>query len=265
MPLALGALLLALGPCPAAPQGAQKPQAPAPQQPLPTYTVQRAVDKIVVDGDASEQTWQKAARVSPFVTWDGQPTADVTDVKMAWDDQALYILFVCRDTDIQASLTNHDDPIYQEDVVEAFIDPEADEKTYMELIVNPLNTTLDNYCLCNPRYNPNAGILSWTLKDWQTAVKVDGTVRAPADVARKDVDRSWTVEMWIPFASVCLTDGPSGKAPPDGTLWRMALTRYAHPDGKFLHTAWSAPYSPGWPHMTQRFGKVVFSTKPVGE
>ena len=261
--LGVSAFVLAL----AAVSPADEPKAAAGQreQPLPAHTIRRTSDKIAIDGDAAEETWRKAERVSAFVTWDGKETPDVTDVKMAWDDDALYILFVCRDTDIQASITNHDGALYQEDVVEAFIDPEADEKTYMELIVNPLNATLDNYCLCNPRHNMNAGILGWTLKDWQTAVKVAGTVRPPGDAAKNDTDEGWSVEMRIPFSSVALTDGPSGKAPPDGAQWRMALTRYAHPGGKFLHTAWSAPYSPGWPHMTERFGKITFSMKAVDD
>lgn len=246
--------------------GARGAPPPEEELPIPTYTARRAVDPIVVDGKATEATWQSAERLGRFVTWDGKECDDLTDVKVAWNDEALYILFHCRDTDIQASLTAHDGELYREDVVEVFIDADGDGKTYMELIVNPLNATLDNYLLCDPRENPNAGILSWSLKNWATAVSLEGTARAPADTAAIDVDTSWTVEMAIPFASFVLTPGPSGQPPREGEAWRMAFTRYDRPDPKtFLHTAWSPPYSCGWPHITRRFGRVVFSAQPAGK
>ena len=234
--------------------------------PIPSYTVTRAAQAITVDGKADEKAWQQAERCSRFVLWNGKESADLTDCKLLWDDKALYVLFVCRDSDIQAKLKKHDDPLYSEDVVEIFLDADADMKTYMELIVNPLGTTFDNYVLRNPRDNSNAGIVGWTLRDWKTAVRVDGTIRDPQDPAsKKDVDKSWTVEMAIPFSSFVLTQGPSGKPPRAGDIWRVAITRYDRPDPKtFVHTAWSPPYSQGWPHITRRFGKLVFSTDLSG-
>ena len=239
---------------------------PLGERPLPTYVARRVLDPIIIDGKAQEKTWQEAKRAAPWYAWDGKEHADVTDCKLAWDDKALYLLFVCRDDDIQASLRQRDDPLYSEDVVEVFIDADGDEKTYMELIVNPLNTVFDSYVLRDPRENRNAGIPSWTCAGLTTAVTVDGTVRNPKKSKPNDKDKQWVVEVRIPFESFVLTAGPSGKPPRDGDVWRMALTRYDRPDPKtFVHLAWSPPYSCGWPHVTRRFGRVVFSTKPAGQ
>ena len=233
---------------------------------IPHYTAKRTIDSIVVDGKATEQSWKAAKRVGRFVTWDGKQHPDITDCKIVWDEKGLYILFVCRDADIQASLRRHDDPLWEEDVVEVFIDADGDEKTYIELVVNPLNTTFDNYLLRNPRENKRAAIHCWTCPGLTTSVTVEGSVRKPQDTGRIDGDKQWIVEMRIPFSSFVLTAGPSGKPPQDGDVWRMALTRYDRPEAKtLLHLAWSPPYARGWPHVTQRFGRVVFSSKGVSE
>jgi len=264
--LCICSFLLILTSCWAADPKSASDDAKAGELPLPSYAVKRTPDPIVIDGKADEAAWKKAERCSRFVLWDGKKTPDLTDCKLVWDDEALYVLFVCRDTDIQASIAEHDGDLYQEDVVEIFIDADNDEKTYMELIVNPLNTTFDNYLLRDPRDNKFSTILSWTLADWKTAATVDVTVRDPKDTAAKDKDKRWTVEMRIPFSSFVLTAGPSGKPPRPGDVWRAALTRYDRPDPKtFIHMAWSPPYSPGWPHVTRRFGKLVFDGEQVGK
>ena len=241
---------------------------------IPTYVVKRSVDAITIDGVASEQTWRRARRVGRFVRWDGAKLPDLTDCKMAWDDDALYIFFVCRDDDIQASHRRRDAALWEEDVVEAFIDADGDGKTYVELIVNPLNTVFDNYLLRNPlkktgtkgvgEVHPQAMIVSWTCEGLTSAVTVDGTVRDPAGPTGRDVDRCWTVEMRVPFSSFVLTSAAMCEPPRDGDVWRIALTRYDRPDaGTFLHMAWSPPYQCGWPHETDRFGRAVFSAEPV--
>ena len=129
--------------------------------PIPSYTVTRAAQAITVDGKADEKAWQQAERCSRFVLWNGKESADLTDCKLLWDDKALYVLFVCRDSDIQAKLKKHDDPLYSEDVVEIFLDADADMKTYMELIVNPLGTTFDNYVHSHPMEYWSAGVLEY--------------------------------------------------------------------------------------------------------
>ncbi len=62
--------------------------------------------------------------------------------------------------------------------------------------------------------------------------------------------------MWPSCQLAC----PPGEPPREGEVWRMALTRYDRPDPEtFIHMAWSPPYQNGWPHVTDRFGKVVFA------
>ena len=42
---------------------------------------------------------------------------------MLWDDQNLYLAYDCDDADITAQFQNRDDPTYQDDAVEIFINP----------------------------------------------------------------------------------------------------------------------------------------------
>jgi hypothetical protein len=103
--------------------------------------------------------------------------ATKTDAKMLWDDQNLYFAFECEDTDIFATMKVRDQHLWEEEVVEIFIDPDNDQQNYIELEVNPLNTFLDLFVL-----KPIVPIPyeSYNIPaKW--AVKVNGTINNSAD------------------------------------------------------------------------------------
>src|SRR5262245_59346347 len=58
-----------------------------------SYTAERRIDTIVVDGNINEASWANAATTSVFTVWDGSPAPASlrTFGKMVWDDQYLYI------------------------------------------------------------------------------------------------------------------------------------------------------------------------------
>lgn len=71
----------------------------------------------------------------------GSPRLPTTVIVYA-DDRCLTILFQARDDEIVATYLQHDDPLYEEDVVELFVAPREPER-YFEIEVNPLGTTFD--------------------------------------------------------------------------------------------------------------------------
>src|SRR4051794_27565410 len=73
---------------------------------------------------------------------DGGAPRLATSVALYCDDATLTILFRAEDDEVVASMYEHDQPLWQEDVVEAFLAP-AGGSAYFELEVNPLATTFD--------------------------------------------------------------------------------------------------------------------------
>ena len=102
-------------------------QTPAPAAttaaPIPRYDVKRAGSPLTIDGKLDDAAW---AGASPPVTlqflWDSQTGAkQQTRARVVWDAQAFYVGFNADDADINARFEQRDDPTYQDDAVEIFI------------------------------------------------------------------------------------------------------------------------------------------------
>ena len=204
---------------------------------------------IKVDGDLSDPGWETAKPFGDFVLSDGSgPASRPTEARMCWDDANLYISFKCEDSDIWGTMTNRDDPIFNEEVVEAFIAPDSHLKHYYELEMSPKGTLFDGRV-----YNPT-GLrkdliidTSWDCEGWLAAVQVDGTLDN-----RDDVDTSWTAEWAIPFASI------QGMPPRGGDTWRMNLYRIDRtPEPEY--SCWSPTMeTPPNYHVPTAFGTIMF-------
>src|SRR5205085_8187175 len=72
---------------------------------------------------------------------DGSPPRLTTKIAV-YADSCLNVLFHADDDEIVATYLGHDQPLYQEDVVELFLSP-AEPTRYYEIEVNPLGTTFD--------------------------------------------------------------------------------------------------------------------------
>ena len=109
------------------------------------YAVQRALEPVVVDGKLDEFSWESAHQINRFerILNDYDEVLFPTRAKMLWDGDYFYFAFVCQDADMWAIYDQEDDPMWSEEVVEVFIDPDGDGKRYLELEVNPLNAVVD--------------------------------------------------------------------------------------------------------------------------
>jgi hypothetical protein len=219
---------------------------------LPTYTIFRTPDPIAIDGALDEPVWSRIKPVGAFMLHDGSKPAEFqTEAKLCWDDQYLYVAFSCIDTDIWGTYTKRDDPTYDEEVVEIFLNPTGNAIDYYELEVSPRNTIWDGK-VHNPNNDPETSTYDdkWNCEGLLTAVQVDGTLDD-----RTDVDKGWTVEMAIPFAAIAQT-------PKDRERWRANLFRIDR--GKTDEfSCWSPTQNPGQIpafHIPRRFGHLVFST-----
>lgn len=161
-----------------------------------------------------------------------------TEVACAWDERELRVRFVCVDREPWATIAQRDGPLWEEEVVELFLDPVGDGESYFEIEVNPLGTVLDLVLRRNR---------SGYKKDF--AWDCEGL---RADVRR--TDGGWEVEMGIPFASIV------NGAPKAGAEWRVNFTRIDRPrDRERELSAW-VPTRLGTFHAPERFGVLRFET-----
>jgi Carbohydrate family 9 binding domain-like len=216
------------------------------------YTVMRTLGPIKVDGVFDEPSWRAAKSTGAFRANDGSGTATSrVEAKMLWDDSNLYFAFECDDTDLAATMTKRDEHLWEEEVVEIFIDPDGDEKNYIELEVNPLGAFIDLFVLTPVVPIPYE---SYNIPaKW--AVKVDGTVQNSSDR-----DRGWNVELAIPLGEAVTAPN---RPPKDGDKWRLNLYRIERRP-KEQYIAWSPTLKPSF-HTPSRFGEVTFSTRKAGE
>lgn len=248
--LSVGFCCLALVSAEAAPGKAELPDPkslPAPK----SVVVPRIKTPITIDGNLDEPAWSKAARLGPFSKNDGSgPERERTELRIAYDDTALYLGWTCTDSDIQATFTNRDSMFWEEEVVECFITPKALDH-YFELQWNPLGGVFDaiitNHLDEWGISKSFQGDWSFTAKNMKHAVKVKGTVSDSSDK-----DEFWQVEVKVPFADLELP------APKPGDTWRANFYRFNRTKGLPVEElSWSPTRLPGF-HQPSRFGFLKF-------
>jgi hypothetical protein len=208
---------------------------------------------LTLDGRWDKPFWADVRATTPFVRHDGWFAAQATVAKLCWDDTFLYLAYRCVDDDIWGTYRQRDDPIYNEDVVEAFIDPAGTGRRYFELEVSPHNVVFD--CV-----NVNTGDSAATVDydpawdcDFRSAVQVRGTLD---DLSVRDEE--WTVEIAVPWTGL-EREGP----PLVGEWWRLNLYRIDHDRrgerGSDEYQCWSPTLTaePDY-NVPSRFGIVAF-------
>jgi Carbohydrate-binding family 9 len=212
---------------------------------LPVYEVRRTATPIKVDGKLDDAAWIIAPTVGKFVNnSDGSQSQYKTEARVLYDDNFLYFSFRCADNNIWSTMKRRDEHLWEEEVVEVFLQADPGQPSYIELEVNPLGTMLDIYLLGarKPLHYE-----SWNSEKLQWAVQVDGTVDG------KGGDHGWTCEIALPMEDIVTAPH---RPPQPGDRWRMNLYR-GEQLPKPAGLAWSPTLQDDF-HIPKRFGEIVF-------
>ncbi|HET9450875.1 MAG TPA: carbohydrate-binding family 9-like protein [Aggregicoccus sp.] len=215
------------------------------EPPLPEYRVPRAARAPRIDGSADEPAWKAAPLVTLRGSFDGSPAPLRTQARLLYDDAHLYVSFDVEDPDVWGTHRDRDAPLYEQEVVEIFLDANADGRTYNELQVSAHGVHFDAYFPAR-RQGMDLG---WD-SGMQSAVKVRGTLDDASDR-----DGGWTVELRIPFAR--LAEVPH-VPPRPGDRWRFNLYRLELPDRRSQQGQALSPLYVGDFHALPRFAWLTF-------
>lgn len=231
-----------------------------PAQEIREYVVKKTTSRSNIDGQLTEPDWEAAALTEKFIIyWDGSVTNLTTQAKLLWDDQFLYIGFICEDPDVWATFDHRDDLLWNEEVIEILCDPDGDGINYFEVQVNPLGTILD-LLLNKPYFQGGRADLTWNLDSLKAAVWIDGTVNN-----LNDTDQKWVCEVALPFKELAFMAPLLNFPPKDGDQWRILLTRYDYErtaDQTVEVSSWNQTDSRGF-HVPAKFGRIIFSDEYI--
>ena len=192
-------------------------------------------------GDPGSWGCEEIPALPPFQLADGGgPAAQRTQGRLCWDERALHVRFDCEDRDAWGTWRDRDDPVYEEEAVEVFLAPGAEDPVrYFELEVSPLGTLFDA-TIHNPtsRRADMTGDPSWDCPGLRWA--------AGAGTARQD----WRALLAIPWAGLL----PPGEGLP--RIWRANFYRIERPrDDHPEFSGWSPTLTrPADFHKPARFG-----------
>lgn len=194
-------------------------------------------DAGALTADAHSEFWRAIPTVGFREAVSGAEPQQGTGVRAVWSPEELRVLFHAADTHAWATLTERDAPLYEEEVVEVFLDPVGDLESYFEIEVNPLNAVLD--LVLRRNRSGYARDFAWRCEDLRTAVVKSAT--------------GWSAELAIPFRSL------SAAPPKVGDRWRVNFCRIDRPPGVPRElTSWSPPGRANF-HTPERFGTLEFA------
>ncbi len=204
---------------------------------------------LVVRGEFSmEDPWAIPRRCDPVRlrrATDGAAPRLSTTVAAYFDDQFVTVVFSGADDHIVATHLDHDDPLYEEDVVEVFLAPVSTVE-YFEIEVSPLGTTFD------ARIESPDGVRASMRADveWDCAGLVAAVRKTPESRKLMTID---TV-LRIPFESLKCS------LPRNGESWRGNFFRIdRHPAEGDEYSAWRPTMKdPADFHVAASFGRFLF-------
>lgn len=216
-----------------------------------TVVIPKLQSAVKIDGDLGESAWRNAAVLKPLRSHDGSiPEFEQTEVRIWYNDQALYLGWTCHDTNIQASLTNRDGNLWEEEAVEFFVTPNALNR-YLEFQWNPLGTIFD--AVVTNRLDEQNTTTGYNFDSTFNASNlVSAVIRTGEDGDAQNRTKGWQVETMIPFKEI------SAATPKSKEVWRgnfFRINRGLNQTVQFF--CWSPTYSP-WFHQPKHFGHLEF-------
>jgi hypothetical protein len=164
------------------------------------------VDQLIkIDGALDESVYSQAAIATDFFQLNphnGQPSYEETEVRILYDDDALYIGAMLYDNpDSIANYITTRDNIGVSDYFLVFLDPNNEGLLSYEFLVTPANSQTDIKGIRGSNHDSEDG--GWNAV-WQSGTKI--------------LENGWSAEFRIPYSAIRF-------APEDTTVWGLNFFR----------------------------------------
>jgi hypothetical protein len=160
---------------------------------IPDVRALRTLEHIVVDGRLTEPGWAGATSVTGFTQLDpseGLPVTQHTEVRVLYDDDALYVGAVLHDTrPVSLRVSRRDASFTDSDVFAVSLDSYHDHQTAFRFVLNASGVRRDEVTT-----STGGGDVSWDPV-WEGTTSV--------------TDSGWVAEMRIPFSQLRFSRGTS--------------------------------------------------------
>ena len=178
----------------------------------PPVVAVRLSEAISVDGQLNEPVWQNGNAITEFKQRDpheGGTPSQKTEVRLVYDDDALYVGARCYDTAPESLLVrlSRRDVSVPADRFSIYLDPYYDRRSGYYFLVNCAGTLFDGTLS-----NDGAEDGSWDGV-WEAKTRVD--------------DQGWTVEMRIPYSQLRFSKADSYRW---GVNFRRRIERHTEED-----------------------------------
>ncbi|HEU4884115.1 MAG TPA: DUF5916 domain-containing protein, partial [Longimicrobium sp.] len=222
-------LLLACAAPAAAQQPAAAPRTPAPEPPQAVAT--RTTQPIHIDGLLNDAAWAAATPITEFRQLDpqeGQPATERTEVRVMYDDGALYVGARLYDRQpVRSRLGRRDMGMSASDWLTVILDSNHDHRTAVGFEVNPAGVRRDQ-----SRAQDGSEDNSWDPV-WEAETSVS--------------DSGWVAEIRIPFSQLRFSAAPV-------QTWGMQVERQIARNQEFSVWSFTPRDQPGG---IPRFGHLA--------
>lgn len=230
------------------PKPGDKPKAVGP------YKVHKLTEQMAIDGNWDKPQWKKVQPVT-LTNWMGEKPKffPVTQAKVLYDDQNVYVIFRAEDNYIKAVETKDNGRPYLDTCAEFFFTPDVNvAKGYFNFETNCIGAALIRYQLGGSK-----GVKWWSQED------IDKIERVTSFPARKVIDHeittptTWTIEYRIPFE--VLEKYMTVVKPAPGVKWRANFYKLCGTKSDEQYITWSVVENPKPEfHLPQFFGTIEF-------
>jgi hypothetical protein len=204
-----------------------------------TLTAVKALQSPHIDGNLNDAVWQQAPVATDFMQYApsyGAPVSAKTEVRVLYDDEALYIAAYLYDDPslIRKQITARDGEQQQNvDYFSVFVDTYNDQQNGFQFLVTTANVQTDAKLTvsANPGFG-QYGDKSWDAV-WESKVEMHND--------------GWTVEMRIPYISLRFSKR-------DVQTWGLQFLRYMRRNNE--QNFWN-PVDPNVNGFVNQFGKYV--------
>lgn len=203
-----------------------------------------------VDGTGESMEWNQTEWVT-LPRQEGEATYG-TRIKTLYSERGVYFLFSCEDRKMKATIEEDFGPLFREDVIEVFLQPDPSLPIYLEYELSPLDYELPLLII-----NIDGKFNSWRPSGYTEERKVVHATSAQGGERSSGAAISgWTAELFIPFR---LLHPMVQGSPRPGTVWKANFYRI---DYDYGYSSWSwqctTPGVRGSFHEMEKFGTLIF-------